>query len=69
MERSGGDLPSAAEQGRFMRLALEQAGLALRCGEVPVGCVVVFENRCVSLALCKCIDWCAKQAEGRAAGG
>ena len=30
---------------RFMRLALEQAQLALAEGEVPVGAVIVDENR------------------------
>jgi tRNA(adenine34) deaminase len=37
------------EQERFMKLALEQAGLARAAGEVPVGAVVVLDGEVVGV--------------------
>lgn len=39
-----------SEDEFFMDAALELAGMAAECGEVPVGCVIVREGRIVSLA-------------------
>jgi tRNA(adenine34) deaminase len=39
-----------AEQEEFMRAALEEAGRALESGEVPIGAVVVVEDRVVARA-------------------
>jgi tRNA(adenine34) deaminase len=33
---------------RFMRMALDQAMIAEENGDVPIGCVVVFENRIIA---------------------
>jgi tRNA(Arg) A34 adenosine deaminase TadA len=35
-------VPQDDREAKFMRLALLQAEQALNCGEVPVGCVVVY---------------------------
>ena len=35
---------------RFMRLAIEQAGLAAKIGEVPVGAIITFGDRVISAA-------------------
>ena len=31
----------------YMRLALEQARLARNAGEVPIGCVIVWDDGCI----------------------
>lgn len=33
---------------RYMRAALQQAKKALKLGEVPIGCVIVFENKIIA---------------------
>lgn len=38
------------EDERFMRVALDEAALAARAGEVPIGAVVVFEGRVIASA-------------------
>ena len=38
------------EDERFMRVALDEAALAARAGEVPIGAVVVFEGRVIARA-------------------
>jgi tRNA(adenine34) deaminase len=35
------------DDAHWMRLALDQAGLALDAGEVPVGCVIVHQDRVI----------------------
>ncbi len=46
----GKDMPDDAEDGRFMRLALEEAADAVPGGDVPVGCVIVHEGRVIARA-------------------
>ncbi|MCI7438624.1 MAG: tRNA adenosine(34) deaminase TadA [Coriobacteriaceae bacterium] len=49
-DERGSDEGAAADDLRFMRLALEEANAAAEEGEVPIGAVVVCDGRVVSRA-------------------
>ena len=42
-----GTLP---EDERYMRMAIDQAYIAEENGDVPIGCVIVFEGRVIAKA-------------------
>lgn len=58
-------MPSSNQQmldEKYMRLALDQAGQAAGLGEIPVGAVVVIDDRVVSVAHNRCIVDCDPSA-------
>jgi tRNA(adenine34) deaminase len=48
----------AADDERFMRLALEEARAAERAGEVPVGCAITLDGRATARAANRTISDC-----------
>ncbi len=46
MKNSNGDMKNKHE--KFMKEALKQAKKAYRLGEVPIGCVIVYENKIIA---------------------
>lgn len=47
--------PNHHDQQRYMQAALEQARLASEQGEIPIGAVVVHENRIIAVAHNECV--------------
>lgn len=58
MDGSGGTNAQASLDKKHMNLALDQARTAALCGEVPVGCVIVLDERIISLAANRTIADC-----------